>query len=328
MSNSSLVNVTVPAHQNNYTVGRNGKNIEIITIHHMASILNAEECGKLFQDETRNASSHYGIGKDGKIGLYVDEENTAYTNGDFDSNSIAVTIETSNSEASGDYPVSDEVLNVLIKLVADIAKRNNLGTLVKGENLTWHKMYAETSCPGEYLLSKMDYIVEEANKINSESNSKPEPGPVLKSNEEIANEVIAGKWGNGNDREVKLTNAGYDSSAIQKIVNDKLLGSNPVEKPKKSNEELAQEVIRGEWGNGEERKKRLTEAGYNFSKIQIILNNKLDVNSSSSNKKSNEELADEVIRGDWGNGEERKNKLTQSGYDYDTVQKIVNDKLK
>lgn len=337
MSNSSLVNVTIPAHQNNYTVGRSEKNIEIITIHHMAGILTAEECGKLFQDETRKASSHYGIGKDGEVGLYVDEENTAYTNGDFDSNSIAVTIETSNSVVSDDYPVSDEVLKVLIKLVADIAKRNNLGTLVKGENLTWHKMHAETSCPGAYLLSKMDYIVEEANKINNEATSEPEPvpvptpepvSPVLKSNEEIANEVIKGNWGNGNDRKAKLTDAGYDYSAIQKIVNEKLLGSTPTEKPKKSNEELAQEVIRGNWGNGEERKKKLTEAGYNFSEIQTIVNNKLGVNSSSSNKKSNDELADEVIRGNWGNGEERKNKLTGAGYDYGTIQKIVNNKLK
>lgn len=56
MSNSSLVNVTVRAHPNNYTVGRSGKNIEIITIHHMAGVLSAEECGKIFQNETRKAS--------------------------------------------------------------------------------------------------------------------------------------------------------------------------------------------------------------------------------------------------------------------------------
>ena len=112
------------------------------------------------------------------------------------------------------------------------------------------------------------------------------------------------------------------------IVNDKLVGSTPTEKTKKSNKQLAEEVIRGDWGNGEERKKRLTEAGYNFSEIQIIVNNKLGVKSSSSNKKSNDEVAYEVIRGDWGNGEERKYKLTQAGYDYDTIQKIVNDKLK
>lgn len=52
MSNSSLVNVNVSAHTNNYVVGRNGRKIEIITIHHMASVLTDEECGKLFQDET------------------------------------------------------------------------------------------------------------------------------------------------------------------------------------------------------------------------------------------------------------------------------------
>ena len=314
MSNSSLVNVTVPAHPNNYTVGRSGKNIEIITIHHMAGVLTAEECGKIFQNESRKASSHYGIGKNGEIALYVDEENTAYTNGDFASNSVAVTIETSNSEMSETSPVSDEVLNVLIKLVADIARRNNLGTLVKGENLTWHKMHANTSCPGEYLLSKMDYIVEEANKTNNESIPElvPEPiPPVLnkKSNEEIANEVISGKWGNGEERKVKLTNAGYNFSTIQTIVNEKLQGSASVEKNKKSIEELAQEVIQGKWGNGEERKKSLTEAGYNFSEIQTMVNNKLGIKFSNTTKKSNKVLADEVIRGEWGNGEERKNKF-------------------
>jgi len=299
MSNSNLVNITVPANQNNYGVGRNGKNIEIITIHHMAGVLTAEECGRIFQDGSRKLSSHYGIGKDGKIGLYVDEENTAYTNGNFESNSIAVTIEASNSKVSGDYPVSDEVLNVLIKLIADIAKRNNLGTLVKGENLTWHKMHAETTCPGEYLLSKIDYIVEEANKINNEVTTNPQPNPEpvpelvppsdivppsepvppiqnKRSNEEIANEVIAGTWGNGNDRKVKLTNAGYDFSVIQKIVNEKLLGSAPIENSKKSNEEIASEVIRGDWGNGQDRNRRLTEAGYNFTEIQKIVNNILN----------------------------------------------------
>ena len=227
MSRSSLVDVEVPANSNNYAIGRNGQTIQMITIHHMSGVLSAEECGAIFQDETRIASSHYGVGKDGRIGLYVDEENTAYTNGDLDANYKAVTIETSNSEASGNYPVSDEVLSALIRLVADIAKRNNLGTLVKGKNLTWHSLFFQTSCPGEYLLSKIDYIVEEANKINATTVPEPSapviptpeevvvpiPEPVTtdkKSNEEIANEVIRGEWGNGEDRKNKLIAAGYD----------------------------------------------------------------------------------------------------------------------
>lgn len=167
MSNSSLVNVKVPAHSNNYTVGRSGRKIEKIAIHHMAGILTAKQCGGIFQNGSRKASSNYGIGKDAEVGLYVDEENTSYCNSNWDSNCKSVTIETSNSSLGGDYPVSDAVLNKLIELVADIAKRNNLGKLVKGQNLVWHRMYAATTCPGDYLLSKMDYIAEQANKINN-----------------------------------------------------------------------------------------------------------------------------------------------------------------
>ena len=167
MSKSQLINVEVPAHSSNYTKGRSGKKIEAITIHHMAGVLSAEQCGKIFQAKGRGASSHYGIGNDGKIGLYVDESNTAWTNSNWDSNCKSVTIETSNNKTGGQWTVGDKALNSLIKLVADIAKRNNLGTLVKGKNVTWHRMYANTTCPGDYLLSKMDYIIQEANKINN-----------------------------------------------------------------------------------------------------------------------------------------------------------------
>lgn len=170
MSNSSLVKVIVPAYEGNYTKGRN-TTIQKITIHHMASVLSAEQCGAIFQKPGRNGSSNYGIGNDGTIGLYVAEENTPWTDGNWESNCKSVTIETSNCAVGGNWPVSNEALDSLIKLVADIAKRNNLGKLVKGENLTWHRMYANTACPGEYLLSKMDYIAEEANKLNEEPNN-------------------------------------------------------------------------------------------------------------------------------------------------------------
>lgn len=167
MSKSGLVNVNVPAYSGNYTIGRSGRKIEAITIHHMAGVLTAEQCGKIFQTVGRCGSSHYGIGNDGKIAQYVDESNTAWTNSNWDSNCKSVTIETSNSSTGGQWLVSDKALNSLIRLVADIAKRNNLGTLVKGKNVTWHSMFTSTTCPGAYLLSKMDYIVSEANKINN-----------------------------------------------------------------------------------------------------------------------------------------------------------------
>lgn len=93
----------------------------------------------------------------------------------------------------------------------------------------------------------------------------PIPTPVKKSNTEIAQEVIAGKWGNGQERKNKLAAAGYDYTAVQAEV-DKLLGkAKPV---LKSNAEIAQEVMAGKWGNGEARKKALEAAGYNYTAVQ------------------------------------------------------------
>lgn len=167
MSNSKLVNVVVPALPSNYSIGRDGRKIEAITIHHMAGRLSAEQCGQIFQQVGREASSNYGVGYDGRIGLYVDECNTSWCNSNWDSNCKSVTIETSDNDNS--WYVNDTTMKSLIKLVADIAKRNNLGKLVKGKNLTWHSMFTNTECPGAYLLSKLDYICDEANKINNET---------------------------------------------------------------------------------------------------------------------------------------------------------------
>ena len=168
MTKSPLATETYPAYEGNFTYGRSGRRIEAITIHHMAGKLTARQCGGIFQTEGRCGSSHYGIGYNGEIACYVGEENTAWTNSNWDSNCKSVTIETSNSQNGGNWPVSDASLNSLIRLVADIAKRNNLGKLVKGRNLTWHSMFADTNCPGSYLLSKIDYIIEQANKINED----------------------------------------------------------------------------------------------------------------------------------------------------------------
>lgn len=169
MSKSNLTQIIVPADEGNYTKGRSGRSIEAITIHHMAGRLTAEQCGRIFQAKGRYGSSHYGVGYDGSIANYVDEEDTAWTNSNWDSNCKSVTIETSDNDNS--WYVNDITLNALIKLVADIAKRRNLGKLVPGKNLTWHSMFTNTTCPGDYLRSKMQYIADEANKINNESTS-------------------------------------------------------------------------------------------------------------------------------------------------------------
>lgn len=147
MSNTNLEYKEYLANSNNYSVGRAGKKIKKVTIHHMAGILTAKQCGSIFQNPNRQASSNYGIGKNGEIGLYVYEENTSYADANLASNRTSITIECSNSETESDWKVSDKVLNKLIELITDIFKRHNLGKAVKGQNITWHSMYSATVCP-------------------------------------------------------------------------------------------------------------------------------------------------------------------------------------
>lgn len=165
MGYSKLACRFYPANENNFSYGRNGYSLSKITIHHCAGIMNAETIGDLWQNPNRETSSNYGIGVNGEIMCFVDEDNTSFCDSNWQSNCSSVTIENSNDSVGGDWHISDVTLNSLIQLCADISKRNNLGLLVSGNNLTWHSMYAPTTCPGDYLRSKMDYIASEANKL-------------------------------------------------------------------------------------------------------------------------------------------------------------------
>lgn len=98
------------------------------------------------------------------------------------------------------------------------------------------------------------------------------PKQTLKSIEEIAKEVLAGKWGNGDARKQALVKAGYDYSLVQNAVNKLLNKPTPVIQTLKPNSEIAKEVLAGKWGNGAERKKKLEAAGYNYSAIQAEVN--------------------------------------------------------
>lgn len=92
---------------------------------------------------------------------------------------------------------------------------------------------------------------------------------------------------------------------------------------KLSSDQIALEVIRGMWGNGQDRINRLTRSGYNASEIQNIVNR-----LTGPSRKSNETIATEVIRGSWGNGADRYQRLKKAGYDPDAIQRIVNQRFK
>lgn len=194
MAVSPLATESYPAYAGNYSGPEARTNITEITVHHMAGVASAAQCGAIFQRPGRNGSSHYGIGVDGEIAWYVDENCVAWTNSNWPSNQRAITIENSNSEMGGEWPVSDATLNSLIKLVADIAKRNGLGRLTPGKNLTWHSMYVATTCPGDYLRARMQYIADEANKINYPEPTPTPPAPTPTPSIKVGDKVTLKQW--------------------------------------------------------------------------------------------------------------------------------------
>lgn len=150
----------------NSTNPRNHK-IDRITIHHMAGVGSVESCGAIFADPARQASANYGIGSDGRVGCYVDEANRSWCSSSRENDHRAITIEVSNSSKGGEWPVSDEVYAKLIDLCVDICKRNGIAKLAftgdTNGNLTLHKMFANTLCPGPYLESRMGDIAAKVN---------------------------------------------------------------------------------------------------------------------------------------------------------------------
>lgn len=164
MSNSNLVSYTKLSPNKNsprrYPITK-------ITIHHMAGNLTVEQCGDIFASSARQASSNYGIGSDGRIGLYVDEADRSWCSGNRDNDERAVTIEVANDNTAT-WSVSDKAMASLIELCTDICRRNGIERLNytgdKTGNLTMHRFFAATACPGDWLASRFPAIADEVNK--------------------------------------------------------------------------------------------------------------------------------------------------------------------
>ena len=159
-------------------------------------------------------------------------------------------------------------------------------------------------------------------KYASGGSSNPAPS---KSIEEIAREVIAGVYGNGDARKKAIEAMGYDYNTVQAKVNELLKAGSSTPKPSKTIEQVAKDVIAGKYGNGDERKKKIEAEGYNYNEVQNKVNELLK--ASSTPKKTVDQIAREVIAGKWGNGDTRKQKITSAGYDYNAVQAKVNQLL-
>lgn len=333
MTHSSLASKVMIAHGGNYQRGRGGYKIGKITPHHMAAIWTAERCAQSFQVAGRYASANYCIGFDGTIVCNVEEENRAYTSSSAWNDNQAITIEVANSTGAPNWEISKAAWNSLVNLCVDICKRYGFRLDYTGNSsgsLTEHRMFSATACPGPYMHARMAQLAQEVNARLDGGATTPTPSTGGgKSIDQLAQEVIAGSWGNGADREARLTAAGYNYSAVQARVNELLTGKASSTNTGKSISQLATEVIAGAWGNGADRKSRLQAAGYDYNAVQAEVNRRLGVSGGGvkASSKTNEQIADEVIRGEWGNGQDRVNRLTAAGYDYNAIQAIVNRKL-
>lgn len=172
MSNSPLVSYTQISP--NKTSPRN-REIDTITIHCYVGQVTVERMGKGWAKPGK-VSANYGVAKDGKIGLYVDEKDRAWTSSNKKNDMRAITIEVA-SDSKHPYAITDAAYNSLVQLCADICRRNNIPGLkwradksligqVDKQNMTVHRWFVKTkSCPGKYIYDRLGQIADEVNAI-------------------------------------------------------------------------------------------------------------------------------------------------------------------
>ena len=179
-TNSPLVTYTkISPNRGNYKDGEfigyeRTHTIDTISIHCVVGQLSVERLGNVFAPTSTNASSNYGVGSDGRIGMYVEEKDRSWCTSSSSNDNRAVTIEVA-SDNKHPYAVNTKAYAALLDLVTDICKRNNIKELkwkadksligqVDKQNMTVHRWFANKSCPGEYLYARMGEIAAEVNK--------------------------------------------------------------------------------------------------------------------------------------------------------------------
>ena len=306
MSNSSLVKYTKISP--NKTSPRDHA-IDTITIHCVVGQVSVERLGEIFAPTSKKASANYGIGSDGRVGMYVEEKDRSWCSSNADNDNRAITIECA-SDTKYPYVINDAVYKTLIELCTDICKRNNIKELkwkadksligqVDKQNMTVHRWFAKKSCPGQYIYERLGQIAEEVNKKLKASEVtvlyRVQTGAFL--NKSYADAMLA-----------KVKAAGFSTYMVQT--------------GKMYRVQVGAYKVRA---NAEKMAKRLKAAGFN-TYITTVSGTPV----AASAKKSIDEIAREIVLGKWGNGSDRKNRLIKAGYTQDEItqiQKKVNELL-
>jgi hypothetical protein len=304
---------------------------DMVTLHHNGGRLSHE--GVLNVWKTRPASAHLDVDGVGAVAQYVELNEYAWACGSTNGNQRSISIEMCNSATGGNWPVAEVTWREAARLAGWLFAKV-IGARPTSGNLVVHHHWKATTCAGPYIDSVMPQILQIANQaydffMGGGSSPAPPPATGGKSVSQVADEVIAGKWGNGDDRKNRLRAAGYDPAAVQAEVNRKLGGGSPAPAPaRKSIAEIASEVLAGQWGNNPQRAQRLQAAGYDANAVQAEVNRRLGSGAPAAHRQSVAEVAQAVIRGEWGNGADRQRRLQNAGYSYVEVQAEVNRRLR
>lgn len=289
--------------------------IDRITPHCVVGYCTAEGLGGWFARESTQASSNYGIDKDGRVGMYVEEKNRSWCTSSGVNDQRAITIECA-SDTKEPYSFKDATYKKLIVLCTDICKRYGKKKLIWIDNktkalayepksdemlLTVHRWFARNkSCPGNWMFARMgDLAARVTAALGSSPQPQPAPDPELPAVPFLVHVIIDDlnyRSGPGMGYQVN----GQTGKGTFTIVDTS-----------------------DGWG------RLKSGAGWIWLKNPeycTIAGSTTPAPASdpAAAKKSVEELAKEVWEGKWGNGSERKERLTAAGYDYAAVQAAVN----
>ena len=256
MSNSPLVSYTKISP--NKTSPRIYK-IDTVTIHCYVGQASVESAGNWFANPDADVSCNYFVGVDGRIALIVDEGDRSWCSSNSHNDHRAITIEVA-SDSKHPYAVKDAAYRSLIKLLADICRRNDIKELKwkadksligqpDKQNMTVHRWFANKSCPGEYLYSRHAQIAAEVNELlnpktetesassssssSSSSKAKIEPGDTVSiannatyyNGSDVPNWVVRKKWivKQVNGDRVVIDKSSDGKNAINSAVDSKYL---------------------------------------------------------------------------------------------------------
>ena len=329
------------------------ESIDFVVIHNDAGSMTPEQYVDWLRYRDKSLGiAHYYCNRN-TIARVIDTFNIGYHTGDWWSNCRSIGYEVCES-----MKVSDEefLQNEDVTLMQATEDLIYYGLPINTSTVRLHHEFVPTTCPHRsmelhggttesvknYFVSRMQYFAslgstvdEMLGQVSSEptvQDSVQSEKPTQnrgggKSLDEVAQEVLQGLWGNGQERYDELTNAGYNAQAVQDRVNSILNGEAPSSSASSDLDSVAQEVLQGLWGNGQDRFNNLENAGYDAQAVQDRVNSILSGGYKQDSNTNIDVVAQEVIQGLWGNGQERYDNLTNAGYDAQSVQDRVNELL-